>query len=176
MQNLEIIAISGSRGRRIPPRRFRSEARLRRFVVHHARVLLELTVLATEYPIATNGGGRIDALGLDRNRNPVVIEFKRTASGTAICQGLYYLDWLDHHRDVFSTLVTEQLGTRDAARIGWGNPRLICLAEEIGEREEAVARQIGRPVELLQIRRIPHGLVLIQRCANHAGGEGGARP
>ena len=169
MDNIQVFAIAGSRAHPVRPRHFRTEAVLQRLVVRHAPRLLGLTVLATEYPITTNGGGRIDAIGIDHTGHPVIIEFKRAACGTAICQGLYYLDWLVHHRDRFSMLVKKKLGASAPSRIVWSEPRVICVAEEIGEREEAVARQIGRHVELLQIRRLPHGLVLIQHDTPQSG-------
>ncbi len=75
---------------------------------------------------------------------------------------MYYLDWLVRHRDVFACLVMDQLGTSMARRIDWSAPRLLCIAEEVSEREEAVARQIGRQVELLALRRLPGGLLLLQ--------------
>jgi RecB family endonuclease NucS len=145
------------------PAHFRSEVELRRFVVRHAPTLIGMTVLASEYPIVTNGGGRIDALGLDARDGPIVVEFKRTATGVTICQGLYYLDWLEQHRDVFTALVANQMGTRAASRISWNAARLMCVAEEIGHREEAVARQVGRNVELLQVRRYAGGFLIVQR-------------
>lgn len=163
MDEIRSFIVSRHRGRHTSHCKFRSEAHFRRFVVRHAQLLLDVNVIASEYPINFNGGGRIDALGIDSTGNPVVIEFKRSANGTATCQGLCYLDWLERHRDIFSVLVLERLGQRVAARIRWVSPRIICLAEEIGEREEAVARQIGRAVDLLQLRRLPGGLILVQR-------------
>jgi hypothetical protein len=163
MDDLRAFTITGDKHRPMSGHPFRSETELRRFVIGHARTLIGVRVLASEYSIATNGGGRIDALGIDVAESPVVLEFKRMATGLTICQGLAYLDWLEHHRDVFATLVGNQVGTRTASRISWHACRLICIAEEIGQREEAVARQIGRSVELLQIRRYRGGFVALQR-------------
>lgn len=176
MDDVRAFTIAGTRDRSVPIHRFRSEADLRRFVVRHAETLIGVTILASEYVIATNGHGRVDALGIDRTGSPVVIEFKRSASGTAICQGLYYLDWLDSHRNLFSMLVMEKLGQNEATKIAWETPRLVCLAEEIGEREEAVARQIRRTIELLQVRRFPGGLVLVQRPRDRQRGVHAAAP
>ncbi len=163
MDDLRIFALRAGPGRRAIARPFRTEAELRRLVVRHASTLLDLTVLATEYPIASDGAGRIDALGIDTDHHPVVLEFKRAATGGAICQALYYLDWLLSHWDVFARLAMDQLGAPTARRIDWSTPRLLCIAEEVSEREEAVARQIGRRVELLGVRRLPGGLLLLQR-------------
>jgi hypothetical protein len=163
MDDLRTFAIAGATGRPMRGRPFRSETELRRFVVRHAPMLLAVRAVATEFPIATDGGGRIDALGIDTAGAPVILEFKRTATGLTICQGLYYVDWLDHHRDVFAELVTDSGAQRAGRPIVWKSARLICVAEDIGAREEAVARQIGRSVELLQLRRYVGGVATIQR-------------
>jgi len=112
-----------------------------------------------EYSVDASGGGRIDALGLDRHAAPVVLEFKRTVSGLPICQGLFHFDY---HREVFAEIVLRRCGDRMASKIRWSATRLYCIAEEIGPREEAVARQIGRRVEVLQLRRYTRGVVTIQ--------------
>ena len=168
MDDVRLFTLAGARPHSVAHRRYASEADLRRYVVRYAEPLLGVTVLVSEFSISTDGGGRIDAIGVDARHCPVITEFKLTASGTAICQGLFYLDWLLTHRDVFTRLVLERLGTSQAMKIDWTAPRLLCIAETIGEREEAVARQIGRPVELLQVRRLPGGSVLIQRPAVQA--------
>src|SRR5215218_3930292 len=153
MDELQVFSIAGAKGhgRRSCP--FRTETELQRFVIHHAERLVAIRILAREHVIHTNGGGRIDAVGTDGRSTPVVVEFKRNASGLTICQGLHYLDWLDQHLEVFAEIVMRRFGDRKASKIRWNSARLVCIAEEIGAREEAVARQIGRQVELLQLRR-----------------------
>jgi hypothetical protein len=157
MDDVRVFADSG--GQCVGNRTFRSESELRRFAIRNAGPL-GLTVLASENPISTNGGGRIDAIAIDRAGVPAVVEFKHAVSGTAICQGLYYVDWLESHRDLFAVMVLERLGEKAATKIAWGSPRLLCVAEETGDREEVVARQIGRAVELVQVRRHAGGLVV----------------
>lgn len=172
MDELQVFSISGARSRAGQPRPFRTEAELRRFVVQHAMRLLGVRIVASEYLVDRNGGGRIDAIGLDVKFAPVVIEFKRTASGLTICQALYYLDWLDQHREIFASLVLRRLGKRIPSNIAWEAARLLCIAEVIGPREEAVARQIGRAVELLQVQRYARGVVTIQRAPSTAEDAG----
>jgi hypothetical protein len=163
MDELQVFTISGARGRSGQKQPFRTEAELRRFVVQHAMRLLGVRIVASEFLIDRNGGGRIDAIGIDAKLAPVVIEFKRTAAGLTICQALYYLDWLDQHRDIFAALALRRLGRRSPSNIAWEAARLLCIAEVIGPREEAVARQIGRAVELLQLRKYSRGVVTIQK-------------
>jgi len=173
MDDIRILTINEGRTTTVPTRPFRAEAQLGRFVVRHARLLLGLTVLATEYPIDRNGGGRIGALALDREHTPVILEFKQAACGTTLCQGLVYLDWLERHRDDFVALVARRRGNQVASRVSWGRPRLLCVAGEINSREEAVARQLGRVVELVQLHRFPHGVVLMQHGTHHPAGKDG---
>src|SRR6478735_8600999 len=153
MDELQVFSISGARSHSDHQRPFRTEAELRRFVVQHAMRLLGVRIVASEFLVDRNGGGRIDAIGIDAGSSPVVVEFKRNAAGLTICQGLYYLDWLDRHREVVAEVVLCRLEERAATTIRWNSARLLCIAEEISPREEAVARQIGRQVELLQLRR-----------------------
>jgi hypothetical protein len=170
MDELQVFSISGAWGRSGQPQPFRTEAELRRFVVQHAMRLLGVRIVASEFLVDRNGGGRIDAIGIDAKCAPVVIEFKRTASGLTICQALYYLDWLDRHREVFSALVLRRRGKSVPSHIAWEAARLLCIAEVIGSREEAVARQIGRAVELLQVQRYSRGVVTIQRARSSTEG------
>ena len=162
MDELQVFSIAGARGRSGQQEPFGTEAELRRFVVQHAMRLLGVRIVASEFLVDRNGGGRIDAIGIDAGSSPVVVEFKRNAAGLTICQGLYYLDWLDRHREVFAEVVLRRMGEQVATKIGWNTARLLCIAQEISPREEAVARQIGRQVELLQLRRYGGGLITIQ--------------
>ncbi|GAG98713.1 unnamed protein product, partial [marine sediment metagenome] len=51
-----------------------------------------ISFLESEYPIPN---GRIDTLGLDENGAPIVIEYKKKQDlGSAIIQGLFYIDWV----------------------------------------------------------------------------------
>jgi hypothetical protein len=163
VDDVRVLSLNLGRTTGAALRPFRSEAQLRRFVVRHARALLNITILAVEYPIHTDGDARIDALALDAAHRPVIIEFKHVATGSAICQGLYYLDWLTSHRATFAEIVSDRFGTGTAHRLDWSAPRLLCIAEAIGEREEAVGRQVGGNVELIALRRIAGGIVLLQR-------------
>ena len=69
--------------------------------------LLGVHFLATEF--STTNGGRIDTLGLDENKCPVILEYKRATNENVINQGLFYLDWLMDHRKDFQWLVMEKL-------------------------------------------------------------------
>ena len=107
--------------------------------------------------------GRSDALAVDERLRPAVVGFKREATGSTIGQVLVYLDWLVAHRDAVPLHVARKLGMAQADRLEWGAPRLVCVAEGFGPREEAVARQLTGLVELVRIVRDPRGRFAVQR-------------
>jgi hypothetical protein len=147
----------------LKPRPFASEAELRQFTERRLEPVLGLSLVAREVPVDGWASGRIDALALDDRGRPVVVEFKRTASGIAIGQALVYLDWALAHRDAVALMVARTLGFGRADRLDWTGARLVCVAEEIAPREEAVARQLGGRVELVQIVRLKEGVFVAQR-------------
>jgi len=165
MDDLRFLSITSSRGRELPARSFATEADLGRFVIRNAQAITGITIIASEYRIGATGGGRIDASGVDARNCPVVVEFKMEADGGAICQGLYYLDWMVMHREVVTLLVLEKLGQTRADGLLWSRARLVCIAQEINDREEAVARQIGPKVELLRMQRLSKTVIAVQKSS-----------
>lgn len=126
------------------------ERTLQQLVERHLPQLLDVQIVASEYPIGTQQEGRIDTLGLDRLGAPVVIEYKRERSGSLISQGLFYLDWLSEHRGEFRLLVHEHSGPGAAAAIRWNETRLICVAAEFHRYDRRAVRQTIRRIELLR--------------------------
>ena len=78
--------------------------------------------LVSEYVTGKVHGGRIDTLGIDENRCPVIIEYKRALNENVISQGLFYLDWLLDHKAEFTLMVlTERNGGRGDEGHGQGH-------------------------------------------------------
>jgi len=104
-----------------------------------------ISFLESEYSIPN---GRIDTLGLDENRAPVVIEYKKKQDlGSAIIQGLFYIDWVKKNKRAFEMLVREKLGNK--TNVDWAlNIRLIIIAEEFDRKEISAINQIKPNVEL----------------------------
>lgn len=163
MDRVTLYADAGPEPRALKLRPFASEAALRRFAERHLETALGLRLVASEVPVDGWAAGRIDALAVDEHLRPVVLEFKREATGTAIGQALAYVDWLLAHRDKVTLIVARQLGITVADRLDWSAPRLLCIAEAFGPREEAVARQLGNRVELVRIVRYATKVFAIQR-------------
>jgi hypothetical protein len=127
--------------------------------------LLDVHLVASEYPIGARHEGRIDTLGIDRQGAPVVIEYKRLASVNLISQGLFYLDWLDEHRGEFRLLVQDRLGSDRATAIRWDGPRLICVAAHFHRYDIRAVRQIKRHVELVQYLWFGDDLLFLAKVA-----------
>lgn len=83
------------------PRLAEIEADVQGLIEAHMEVMLGMRFLASEYSTGPVHGGRIDALGLDENGAPVIVEYTRATDAGVIHQGLYYLAWLMDHRAEF---------------------------------------------------------------------------
>ncbi len=126
------------------------EKALQALLEWHLPALLDVHLVASEYPTGARHEGRIDTLGIDRNGVPVVIEYKRTLSANLISQGLFYLDWLDDHRAEFRMLVNDRLGPDVAKSISWDAPRLMCIAAEFHPYDVRAVRQNKCRIELVR--------------------------
>ena len=147
----------------LKPRPFASEADLRRFAERRLALALGLRLVAAEVAVDGWAAGRIDALAVDERLRPVVVEFKREATGSTIGQALAYVDWLVTHRDAVVLHVARTLGIENADRLDWSAPRLVCVAAAFGPREEAVARQLANQVDLVRVDRYGGGRFVVQR-------------
>jgi len=114
---------------KIKPTRFdRKEKELQSLVERNLDKIFDMTFVKTEHP--TSHGGRIDTLALDRDKRPVIIEYKEDKSSTILLQGLYYMDWLIENTAEFEKLVRENL-KKDDVKVNWGDGvRLLLIAKE----------------------------------------------
>jgi len=78
----------------------------------------------------------------------VVIEYKKKQDlGSAIIQGLFYIDWVKRNKRAFEMLVREKLGNN--TKVDWAlNIRLIIIAETFDQKEISAVTQIRPNVEL----------------------------
>ena len=163
MDRVTLYAESSGAVRALKPRPFASESDLRRFAERRLESALGLRLIASEIPIDGWAAGRLDALAVDDGHRPVVIEFKREATGSTIGQALAYVDWLLAHQDAVALRVARVLGIKAADRLDWSAPRVLCVAEGFALREEAVTRQLRGRVELVRITRYSSKVFAIQR-------------
>jgi RecB family endonuclease NucS len=101
MADIKLFHIEADRATELLGAAVAIEKTLQTLIEQHLDVLLGVRFLASEYTTGKAHGGRIDTLGLDENRAPVIIEYKRSINENVINQGLYYLDWLMDHKAEF---------------------------------------------------------------------------
>ena len=103
---MPIFKISGKKVERIKPIQFSGsdrEKQLQTLIEKNLETTFDMTFISTEHP--TSLGGRIDTLAIDRDRRPVIIEYKEDTSSTVLLQGLFYMDWLVENKAEFEKLV-----------------------------------------------------------------------
>ena len=165
-QNMILVDIKT--GQPIKEKNFKSERELHETAEKHLPALLNMELVASEYP--TSKGGIIDTLALDKEtKTPVIIEYKIEKSKTILNQLSFYYDWLSDHSDTFNRLVKEKLGS--GVSVNWAeNIRLICIAKEFTEWDFALISHLDTKIELLRYAYYTNGLLSLQEIG------GGRRP
>jgi predicted transport protein len=162
MADIKLFHIDADRATELMGASVAIEKTLQKLIERHLDVLLGVRFLASEYATGKAHGGRIDTLGLDENRAPVIIEYKRSINENVINQGLYYLDWLMDHKAEFTLLVMRHLGASDSDAIDWRFPRLLCIAADFTRYDQYAVQQINRNIELIRYRRYGNDLLLLE--------------
>lgn len=161
MSDIKLFRLQGEVARELAGSGVELERSLQILMERNLEILLSITFLASEHPTGKNHAGRIDTLGLDENKCPVILEYKRTLSENVINQGLFYLDWLMDHKAEFKLLAIERLGAKEADTIDWSQPRVLCVAADFTRYDEHAVRQMGRNIELIRYRRFGDDLLLL---------------
>lgn len=175
MSDIKLFRIGkNNRARELPTRRPVAERNFQELLETQLDAFLGVTLLASEYATGKTHGGRIDTLGIDENRLPVIVEYKRSTSQNVINQGLFYLDWLLDHKAEFALLVIDRLGREAAEAIEWSSPRLVCLASDFTRYDEHAVKQINRNIELVRYRLYERDLVLLELVNAGVAAESGA--
>ena len=136
------------------------EKTLQEFIESHLDELLGIRFLKTEYP--TTQGGRIDTLGIDKNGNPVILEYKRLMNQNVVMQGLSYQAWLVDHKGDFELIVLKKFGREIADKINWINPRLLCIASDYSKNDSQALPLMGSGIELIRYKNYPPDLFLLE--------------
>lgn len=136
------------------------EKDLQELLEQHMETFLGVSFLATEF--ITSNGGRIDSLGLDENRCPVIIEYKRHTNENVINQGLFYYDWLLDHKAEFQLLVMKELGAEIADDIEWDGARLVCIASDFTKYDEHAIKQIDKNIELMRYKYFGEHMLMLE--------------
>ncbi|WP_431984097.1 hypothetical protein [Streptomyces qinglanensis] len=157
MGDLKVFRVRSGRATEIPGTSVAVERDLQSLIEASMEAMLGIRFLATKYQTGRHRG-RVDSLGLDESRAPVVIEYKRSRDQNVINQALSYLVWLRDHHHEFERLVSDRLGAEAAGAVDWSNPRVVCVAGEFTYHDTVAVEAIGRriPGLLPGLRRRAH--------------------
>ena len=162
MSDIKLFRIEAKGVEEVPGHSVAVEKSLQELIERHLDSFLSVRLIASEYATGKTHGGRIDTLGIDENRSPVIIEYKRALNENVINQGLFYLDWLLDHKGEFTWLVLKQFGKELADVIEWSGPRLLCIAGDFTKYDEHAVQQINRNIELIRYKRYGESLLLFE--------------
>lgn len=153
MSDIKVFRIGAGSATELKGQSVALEKSLQNLIEANLETLLGVRFLASEYSTGKTHGGRIDTLGIDENRRPVIIEYKRSTNENVINQGLFYLDWLMDHKAEFVLRVIDKYGREEADKIEWSSPRLLCIAGDFKKYDEHAVQQINRNIELIRYKK-----------------------
>ncbi len=138
------------------------EEKLQKLVVSNLRDLLGIRPVKQYHTVPVYG--QIDALGIDEDMRPVIIEFKKESSEDVITQALDYAHWLQSHPSSFQQLVSEagflahDLGDlnedtdEQADDVDFDHFRILIIARDFSDRQVRAAEVAGPSIELIEYK------------------------
>lgn len=159
MADIKLFNING-KVKEYPSGNVTLEKELQTVIENNMETFFGVTFLASEYK--TTNGGRMDSIGIDENYCPVIFEYKRSIKENVINQGLFYLNWLLDHKDSFKILVIEKLGLKEANKIDWTMPRVVCVAGDFTKYDESAIKQMNRNVSLVRYKKFGSDLLMLE--------------
>ena len=166
MTDIKLFSIKNKSVSEIPGETSNLEKHVQQIFENNLDTFIGVRFLASEYAIKrgqSEKGGRMDTLGIDQNKCPVIIEYKRNAHENIITQGLFYLDWLMDHQADFELLVKKRMGDEAAEDVNWTAPRLICIAGSYSHYDKHAVKQMDRNIELIQYERFGEDLMVLHQ-------------
>ena len=151
MSDLKLFRVVGSKAEELKGSAMELEKKLQNLIEGNMEAFFGVKFLATEYSTGHKHKGRIDSIGIDENRSPVIFEYKKSKNQNVVTQGLFYLDWLLDHKAEFELLVMKSFPT-DKLEVDWVNPRLLCIAGDFSRYDQYAVEQMGRSIELYRYR------------------------
>lgn len=162
MANIKLFRTTGSHVKEIKGESVALEKSLQNQIERNLTEFLGVRFLASEYFTGKTHGGRIDTLGFDENNCPVVIEYKKASNENVINQGLFYLNWLQDHKETFELLVLKSLSREASQDISWDSPRLICIAGDFTKYDEHAVHQMNANIDLIRYKKFGDDLLLLE--------------
>ena len=132
------------------PINFNKEKDIQTLIENNLQVVFNCRFIDTEFSTDAKHAGRIDTLALSEDNNPVIIEYKKSASSELVTQSLYYLSWVKERKADFQLAVNKRLGK--SIKIDWDDIRVICIAPEYRKYDIHAVNVIGANIELWQYK------------------------
>ncbi len=146
---------------------FPEEKHLQRIVEANLRTIFDCRFVASEFSTGPLHGGRVDTLALSEDNNPVIVEYKKTASSDLINQSLFYLSWIRDHVGDFSMAAQTALGPD--VQIDWSDIRVICIAPNYKKYDLHAAQILGNSIELWTYRMFENSTIYFEQVQQKAG-------
>jgi predicted transport protein len=147
---MPIFRISGKKLQKVSPSKpsgSDKEKQLQKLIENNLDTIFEMILIASEF--STSHGGRIDTLAMDKDKRPVIIEYKFDKSSTILLQGLYYMDWLVENKAEFEKIVKIKL--KQEVPLNWkSGVRLILIAKSFEIWDKFAVNRIKEEVELYE--------------------------
>lgn len=164
MADLKLFHLKNGKAQAKKPVLLSLEKEIQRLCEANLKEFFGIDFLATEYVTGKKHAGRIDTLGIDENKSPVIIEYKLSSNENVINQGLYYLDWLMDHKADFELLCMEKFGEK--VEVDWSNPRLLCIANDFTKYDDYAIGQINRNIDLIRYRIFENDFVIFELASS----------
>lgn len=141
------------------------EKKLQTLIEKNMDQFFNVQFLASEYVIPD---GRMDSIGIDENKAPVIFEYKRSKDENVMSQGLFYLAWLMDHKDAFILLLQERLHKKMSKDdIAWDGARVICVANDFTKFDQGAIKQMNANISLYRYRMFGPELLYLERVDEH---------
>lgn len=157
---MAIFEIEKGRASRIRLSEFKIEKDLQKLIEDNLETFFNCRFVATEFSTGNIHSGRIDTLAISEDNNPVLIEYKKSASSDLINQSLYYLHWIKDHKGDFQIAANKALG--ESIEIDWSDIRVICIAPEYKKYDLHAVQVMGANIELWQYKLYENGILNIE--------------
>ena len=140
---------------------FKLEKPMQVLIEKNLEELFNLTFVASEFTLRTNRNLRIDTLAFDEESNSfVIIEYKRSQSGSVVDQGLEYLSAvLNNFPACILKLQKKRNQMIDEKDIDKSSTRVMFVAPEFTQAQLGSVNFTNIPIELWSINRYADGLI-----------------
>lgn len=157
---MALYRINGGKLTQLKISKFGYEKHLQKLCENNLEELFEVKFVASEFPFADEYSGRLDTIGIDKECNPVIIEYKLDQNSSVISQCLFYMDWLVNHRGDFEKSVQQALGNEQ--KVSWDNPKMIIVAQNYNKYDKHAVNRIGYDIYLYKYTLYSSGEFIIE--------------